>query len=161
MQSIIAILSTSIEVPLQHCHISCFVFCVHYMVTEENIYRACSSLGPAVQIDWLFMILRSSCRQILGQFQIIIRMCVRSVKLTPRLQHNNSSDAFKLEITSALMHLMMDCISGGWKGEQCGDHISAKVGVILISHIIWYFRVIKALMRTLKEKEILCCGQSN
>jgi hypothetical protein len=44
--------------------------------------------------------------------QIIIRMCVRSVKLIPILQHNNSSDTFKSEITSALMHLMMDRISG-------------------------------------------------
>ena len=100
-------------------HISCFVFFIHYVDTEENIYRACSSLGPAVHIEWLFMILRSACRQILGYlwhiiayFQTIIRMCVHSVKLLPILQHNNSSDTSKSEITSALMHLMMDRISG-------------------------------------------------
>jgi hypothetical protein len=39
-------------------------------------------------------------------------MCVLSVNLIPLLQHNNSLEAFKLEIKSALMHLMTDHISG-------------------------------------------------
>jgi hypothetical protein len=105
-------------------HVSCFVFFIHYVDTEENIYRACSSLGQAVHIEWLFIILRSACRQILGylqhvvaRFQIIIRMCVHSAKLLPILQHNNSWDTSKSEITSSLMHLMMYRISGGEKGE--------------------------------------------
>jgi len=47
-------------------------------------------------------------------------MCVRYVKIIPILQHSNSSDTFKSEITSALMHLMMDCISGEGRVSNVG-----------------------------------------